>query len=358
MSTQKVFVWENNQTEIREFFRRWYGKRVFVIGRTAAEKSETVKCLKQEAASLVFFSDYSPNPKYEEVQKAIDIFNANNCDSIFAVGGGSAIDIAKCVKAFSECSGNYLEYKASDNDISLTVTPTTAGTGSEATQFAVIYFQASKYSVDYPHLIPNTVIFESALLGGLSEYQKKSALMDALCQCVESYWAIGATEESRTYAIDGIGIIIRNYKLYLQNNTRVYPLIQKAAYLSGKAINISRTTAAHALSYKLTSIYGVPHGHSVALCMRQLWPYMVEHMPKDKMPLIDSLCSVLGGGSEKKNIFEKIYTDFDFRRQYSFNKERDLAKLCANVNIQRLSNNPVVLNESVIEEFYKKILTD
>ena len=89
---------------------------------------------------LTVFSDFKPNPLYESVVKGVELFKKNGCGAIIAVGGGSAMDVAKCIKLYSNMNEgeNYLRQTIVPNDIPLLAVPTTAGTGSEATRFAVI----------------------------------------------------------------------------------------------------------------------------------------------------------------------------------------------------------------------------
>lgn len=91
----------------------------------------------------VEFSDFTPNPLYEQVCKGVELFNQECCEMIVAVGGGSAIDVAKCIKLFykMDSSVNYLKQEIFDSDIPLIAVPTTAGTGSESTCHAVIYYR-------------------------------------------------------------------------------------------------------------------------------------------------------------------------------------------------------------------------
>ena len=95
---------------------------------------------------VVSFSDFQPNPLYESVVKGVALFHQEQCSLIAAVGGGSAMDVAKCIKLYSnmDSSENYLKQTIVPNDVPLLAVPTTAGTGSEATRYAVIYFNGEK----------------------------------------------------------------------------------------------------------------------------------------------------------------------------------------------------------------------
>src|SRR5690606_12775804 len=105
------------------------------------------------------------------------------------------------------------------------------------------------------------VILEPDLLRTLPEYHKKASLLDAIAQCVESIWAKGATPQSKQYARRGLELILDNFFAYFHKARPFDPEItrrmQLAANDSGKAINLTKTPAAHAMSYGLTSAYGL-----------------------------------------------------------------------------------------------------
>ncbi len=229
---------------------------------------------------VVTFSDFSPNPSYESVVDGTSRFREAGCDFIAAAGGGSAIDVAKCVKRFAnmELTRNCLEQTAAPGDASLLAIPTTAGTGSEATRFAVIYYQGRKQSVAHDDCLPNAVLLDPRLLETLPEYHRKASMLDALCHAVESVWSLRASPESRDYAYRAIRQLLGSMDDYLQNTPDGNLNMLEAANLAGKAINLAQTTAGHALCYGLTSLYGLAHGHAAALCVRRLWPYMVQNV--------------------------------------------------------------------------------
>lgn len=97
------------------------------------------------------FSEFTSNPLYEQVCKGIEIFNNELCELIIAVGGGSTIDVAKCIKLYCKIDNsiNYLKQEVCDSGIPLIAIPTTAGTGSESSRHAVIYYKGE----NNPYLI-------------------------------------------------------------------------------------------------------------------------------------------------------------------------------------------------------------
>ena len=262
-------------------------------------------------------------------------------------------------------SENYLKQKIEGNHLSLLAVPTTAGTGSESTHFAVIYYEGTKYSVDAESVLPDYVYLEPRFLDTLPIYQKKSTMLDALCQGIESYWSIHSTEESKKYAKKAIQLILKNYKEYIAGNKETHPDILKAANFAGKAINISKTTAAHAMSYKITSLYGTSHGHAVSLCLPLVWEYMIQHIDQVQdergeqylEQVFQDLDKFFHTKNHEKSIqkMRKIYEEIEIPYTHMV-KEEDIATLTSSVNAQRLKNNPIPLPEEVIEQIYRTLL--
>jgi len=285
---------------------------------------------------IVRFSNFKPNPLYEDVKAGVEVLRNNKCDFIVAIGGGSCIDTAKGIKYLSRA------------DLPLLAVPTTAGTGSEATHFAVIYKDGEKLSIADKKLLPDHVILQPDLLKTLPAYQKKCTMLDALCQAIESWWSIKATPESIDYSKEAIRLILSNMESYLKNEANGNKHMLIASNLAGKAINITTTTAPHAMSYKLTSMYGLPHGHAVAVCLPKVWRYMGDH---------EDIAKALGKRSYSEAVLflEELLQRLEILppRHVSYD---DLDTLANSVNIQRLRNNPTRLSALEIKALYKEIL--
>ena len=325
--------------------------------------------IKDTFSPAVLFDQFTPNPLYEDVCKGVELFNQHHCDAIVAVGGGSTIDVAKCIKLYCKMdpSQNYLQQEYRDSGVPLIAVPTTAGTGSESTRYAVIYFAGKKQSVTHESIIPNYAILEPSLLTTLPLYQKKCTMLDALCQGIESMWSVNSTEESMIFSKIAIDMIMHHWHDYIeQNSTEAAETIMLAANYAGRAINITQTTAPHAMSYKLTSMYSVPHGHAVALCLPEVWMYMLEHPEKCIDPrgkehlefIFEWLGQIMGCDSPYKGLmmFRAMMFSLDMPKPKSDDRELDLDILTKSVNPERLRNNPVGLDEGTIYEIYNRIL--
>ena len=251
------------------------------------------------------------NPKVETVEGLLSQISGN-VDGFIAVGGGTTIDTTKllnlAIVSQKPVKTLLTEKTAPDALKPCLAIPTTAGTGAEATRFAVCYDGETKYSIDFEVIRPTDVALIPEFTATLPAYQKASTNFDAYAQAVESLWAKGATDESREYA---------NRALALMESDN-WP---EASYWAGRAIDISRTTAAHAFSYYLTSHYGIPHGHAVYM----VFEYICRNNNNPEfIKLVPTLKSLRDLASEKGVAWETLIDD-----------------LFAHVNLKRLGNNPV-----------------
>jgi alcohol dehydrogenase class IV len=317
----------------------------------------------------VKFDQFTPNPLYEDVCKGVDLFKAEACDTILAVGGGSSIDVAKCIKLYCKMSDDklYLEQEYKDTGIKLIAIPTTAGTGSESTRYAVIYYDGKKQSVTHDTIIPDIAILEPKVLKTLPLYQKKCTMLDALCQGIESWWSINSTDESKSYSKIVVETIMKWWREYIFDNTEESAShIMEAANYAGRAICITQTTAPHAFSYKITSLYGLPHGHAVAVGLPVIWEYMLHHKEKCIDPrgpeylskIFYGIADAMGADTPDvaRVFFTRILTDLMIASPVSKNKVEDFKILTKSVNPIRLKNNPIELDESAIRTLYEKIV--
>jgi len=282
------------------------------------------------------FSGFRPNPLYEDARAGARVLRGNKCDFILAIGGGSSIDTAKSVKYY-----NYV-------NLPMMAVPTTSGTGSEATHFAVVYKDGEKHSIADQRLLPDYVILQPDMLRTLPLYQKKCTMLDALCQAIESWWSKKATAESIGYSRKAIKLILGNMDSYLNNEDSGNKNMLTASNLAGKAINITTTTAPHAMSYKLTSLYGLPHGHAAALCLPKVWRYMNDY---------NNIARALGmkNCKEAVSFFEELLQSLGITPPKDATQE-DIDILTGSVNTQRLQNNPKRLDRDTIKVLYKEIL--
>lgn len=335
---------------------------------------DTIEALPVE--ENVKFSDFTPNPLYEQVCNGIELLKQSHCDTILAVGGGSAIDVAKCIKlAVLAKEGNdaiipplvNTRVECDGAKLPMIAIPTTAGTGSESTHNAVMYYEGTKQTVTNDGVLPDYAILEPSVLKTLPLYQKKCTMLDALCQGIESWWSVNSTEESYEYSRKCIELIMANWRKYIfENDDEAATQIMLAANYGGRAINITATTAAHAMSYKITSLYGLPHGHAVAICLPEIWDYMLGNMNKcldargseHVGSIFSAIGQTMGCQSPTDAIvkFREMLTDMDIQNPITDNRTSNINLLTSSVNPIRLKNNPIGLKDYEIQKLYDKIV--
>lgn len=326
------------------------------------------QCAKENHIEFCVFTDFEPNPQYESVVYGVDLFKAEQCDMIIAAGGGSALDVAKCIKLYSNMdkSKSYLEQCIVENDVKILALPTTAGTGSEATRYAVIYFEGEKQSVCHESCIPEYVWLAPAVLDSLPEYQRKATMLDAICHAIESYWSVNSTNESKEYAKQALELVQKNMKGYLSNIREGNEGMLLAANYAGKAINITQTTAAHAMCYKLTTKFGISHGHAAGLCLPKVWRFMYTHTENcvDKrgseylLKMFKEISEIIGFSEPLRaaQALEELMESLNLKAPVlEADKEKAIESLSKSVNPVRLKNNPVQMDENQLREIYNEI---
>ena len=367
---QRIIRIKDSYSELYDYLRRYECAAVMLVVDTSFEKlsayEKIMRIEKECGCRLVRFDDFIPNPVYSSVEKGVELFKSEGCKAVIAVGGGSAIDVAKCIKLYATANANenYLTQKVAPNDIELIAVPTTAGTGSEATKFSVVYLNGEKQSVADESIIPYIVVLDATMLYSLPEYQKKSTLCDAFFHAVESFWSVNSDDTSKAIAESVILCISKNYKKYLSGDREICAVMQNAAYDAGRAINITQTTAGHAMSYKLTSLFGISHGHAVAVANCGLAKYMIDNTDKcidsrgkDYLECVFKDLSVMLGGHSMRDLPELLtgftqYMHFDIPSA----TQEQLKILSESVNPVRLKNNPVGVTPKDAYDIYKNIL--
>ncbi|HEY0167690.1 MAG TPA: phosphonoacetaldehyde reductase [Jatrophihabitans sp.] len=225
------------------------------------------------------FTEWSPNPSLEQALLASRVREAFAPDAIVAVGGGSAIDVAKMARSLPSNRTDAMAVLRGERDPlpvnqPLIALPTTAGSGSEMTRFATVYVDRIKHSLDHASVRPDTALIDPELLATCPLALRYSCAFDALCHAVESFWSTRATPESQDLALRALRAVIS----VLDGSIRApgpsdYLQLAIGATTAGRAIDLTRTTAAHAFSYRLTADFGVPHGVACLLNLRWLLDY-------------------------------------------------------------------------------------
>ncbi len=368
----------NALQEILFILKKYDLKKVMLItGKKSFELSGAKIFFDKNFSSndFVYFNDFDVNPKYEDVLRGSQIAIDNSIELILCIGGGSVMDMGKLIKAIIPdyknakkiVSGN-LPVPLKENNIPLIMVPTTAGSGSESTHFAVVYINNKKYSVANQNLLPEFVFLDGNLVSNSNKYQKACNVLDAISQSIESAWAVGSSTTSREISFRALDLCMRSYQSYVNsdtNNANQEMLI--AANMAGQAINLSKTTAPHAWSYAISSSFNVPHGHAVWFTLPSIFEIHCSNKnlnlnssirKSDFINTINKIKNIIGIGCTDniKSFFSKMLSSIeiyaDIERDIKTNQK--IRKLLSeSVNVERLENNPVIFSNDDIKNIFK-----
>lgn len=338
------------------------GKNSYLSSGAKTKIDETLKEYK-----YFRFYDFEENPKLEDVEKGVEEFRKNKCDLIIAIGGGSTIDMGKLVCFFNKKEKPYTsalrEVLKREDATPIIAIPTTAGAGSEATHFAVLYVNKIKHSIADFNLLPNYVILDYGLLKSQSQSQIIISGLDALCQGIESYWSVNSNKESLVYSRKAISYCW-NYLKLAADGEEVFEFLSKGAYYAGRAINITKTTGPHALSYGFTTNFKIQHGHAVSLFL----PFFVVFHKNITAESCNDDRGVDFVINQMKKLAQELTINYDelekeiIKFLKSLNVEINFGKLgislkdfyhtLEKINHQRLKNNPRILTKSELGDIY------
>ncbi|MFC4336279.1 phosphonoacetaldehyde reductase [Salininema proteolyticum] len=355
-------------------------RRILLVrGKNSFAASGADACLPglNAAAEVREWSDYHPNIYLPDVLSGLRTVEEFRPDTIVAVGGGSAMDIAKLLAVFKGKTeeGELAEavkagVERTERHLNLVLAPTTSGSGSEATRFALTYIGDDKFSVRGPGLLPDRVIVDPDLTLSASRYQRATSGIDALAQAIEGIWAVKTNERARAYGHDALKILIETLPAFANGPTEANARdMALGSHLAGRSIDISLTTASHALSYGITGFYGPSHGHAVALT---LGAFLERHATAEADQLqegldlslhrqgMDLVLSAFGTDDPAEaratwsRVMDSIGLETSLGAVGADTREKRYA-LAAGANPVRLGNNPLLLDKEIIADVLESV---
>ena len=376
---QKEYIGFNSIYDLSNVLKYYNAKNVLLVtGKSSFQNCGIDIVLYQILSNIKFIKvdDFSTNPKYSEIVKISDSINEFTFDVIIAAGGGSVIDFAKSLNVKLNNIKTFKSIIQKRTNIvgdllPLIAIPTTAGTGSEATQFSVIYLDDKKYSLSHPMVKPDIAIVDPKFTYNLPPYITACSGLDAFCQAIESYWSVKSTDESKDFAKKAMVKIKNNLiKAIKSSDKKARDELIIAANLSGKAINITTTTAPHAISYPLTKLFDIPHGYASALTLGHF--FLINEVFEDESLVQDNrgLYYIKNMMISLRKILDWNTPETAFKEWYNFIEDcglsislselgvnkNDIKIINQGVNIDRLSNNPLIIKKSDITRVIKEQL--
>lgn len=271
-------------------------RALLVCGRTSFEASGASRILPalERSVALRRWDGQRPNPTAEDVAAGLAAAAEHRPDVIIGVGGGSTLDTAKVIAALAAIDDGSdvgrvtrrieADTAADARDIGLFLAPTTSGSGAQVTHFATVYVGTTKHSVAGAALLPDRIVLDPALAVTGTVAQRAASGIDALAQAIESMWAVAGDEDSRDDAEAAIRLLLPALVRFARNpDATTAGAMATGSQLAGEAINRSRTTVPHALSYAITQQVGLAHGHAVA---HTLPAVLARHLSADPTTVV------------------------------------------------------------------------
>lgn len=262
--------------------------------------------LESLGAEAVVYDGVVPDPTTDVVQDGLRCFQQASCDSVLALGGGSSIDTAKTVAAAATNGGidNVMGlFKVKVSPAPLFAIPTTAGTGSEVSFFAVISDPQThqKNGIGAPAMLPRGTALDPTLMEGLPKAITAATGMDALTHAIETYIATACNDEVRMYSLPAVQMIFENLPLAYQDgsNLSARESMAIASYYAGISLNIAAVGYIHAIAHQLGAKYGTPHGLANAIVMPYVLDRNIDAAGAALAELADATGISLAGDTEK-----------------------------------------------------------
>jgi alcohol dehydrogenase class IV len=247
-----------------------------------------IQSCKQVGLKYTTFYDITINPKDSEVEKGCEVYIQNECDSIIGIGGGSVIDVAKAIAILATNGGRIHDYEGIDKIKHplppQVMIPTTAGSGSEVSQFSVILDTAGqkKMTIVSKSLIPDIAIVDPETLSTKSAHLTASTGLDVLTHGIEAYVSLAATPLTDVQAKNAISLVAKYLRPSVASkiNKEAKTNMAMASLQAGLAFSNAILGAVHAMSHAIGGKYPILHGDVNSILLPHVMEYNLLANPK------------------------------------------------------------------------------
>ncbi len=245
------------------------------------------RSLEDEGIAYTVFDGVSPNPRDHEVMNGADVFRKSGCDSIVVIGGGSPIDCAKGIGIVFSNRRHILEFEGVDNvpipPPPLICIPTTAGTGADVSQFAIINDTTRKVKIAIisKKIVPDIALVDPEPLTTLSPELTAHTGMDALTHSVEAYVSNASSPVTDIHALESIQILKAYLPLAVEHPKRMEWRFKTmlGSLCAGLAFSNASLGAVHAMAHSLGGLSDLPHGECNALLLEHVMEFNYPSCP-------------------------------------------------------------------------------
>ena len=278
---------------------------LIVTGKHAAKACGALRdvtdTLEANGQKWLQFDEIGPNPKLTDCMVAAEKAIASGADFVLGIGGGSALDAAKCIAVLAANPGltqaQLYAFDWANAPLKIVAVGTTAGTGSEVTKVSVITTpDGRKKSFHHEAIFPVLALGDPNYTMSLPPMVTRSTMVDVLAHCAESFFSRSANHISRMYAVEGIRLLLPVMGEMAENGCENldYDTREKrycASIYGGLAINVTGTCFPHTMGYLLTETYGIPHGTACAVFQKDFYEYNKAVAPQLAAEFLDRIGS-------------------------------------------------------------------
>lgn len=292
----KIFYGENIVEKKKDIFKGFGEKALIVTGKNSAKKNgsldDLTKVLKEENIEYFIFDKIEENPPMELAEEGAKIGKEENVDFIIGIGGGSPLDSAKGIGVLinnPQAKKEDLYSKTPMESIPVIAIPTTAGTGSEVTQYAIFTNHKEKTKKGFSHRVfPKIALLDAKYLMETPDNITINTGIDALSHIIEGYLSANANIISDALAKQGL-TLFKACKDALYKKEFSYEIREKLMLMStlgGMVIAQSGTSLPHGMGYALTYFHNIPHGRANGLLLKEYLGFCED---KEKVDIILNL---------------------------------------------------------------------
>ena len=238
----------------------------------------------------LLFDEIGQNPKLTDCMRAAQQAIDAGADFILGIGGGSALDAAKCIAVLAANPGlkqaQLYDFDWAKAPLKIAAVGTTAGTGSEVTKVSVITTpDGRKKSFHHEAIFPALAFGDPVYTMTLSPMVTRATMVDVLAHCAESFFSRSANHISRCYATEGIRLLLPVFRVMAQSGCEnpdydTREQLYCASIYGGLAINVTGTCFPHTMGYLLTETFGIPHGTACTVFQKDFYEYNKEVVPE------------------------------------------------------------------------------
>lgn len=280
-------------------------KRVLIVSDKGI--SENTDHVDRVRASLkdgkaLLFDAVEENPSFETLEQGSAWSRDLGIDVVIGLGGGSPMDAAKGIALLARNSGtmkSYMDGEPLENDpLPVICIPTTSGTGSEVTPFAIFTDQQEGSKRGYAHngIFPSLSIIDPELTYTMPEKVVRDTGMDALTHAMEAYLSLDTFPMNDLLAVDAIRLCVENLEPAVQKDKNAMGEMACAAMFAGAAIAHASTILLHIMGYPLTVFHNVPHGRANAALLPSFMSFMkTKSTVREKVEYLETLFESKGG---------------------------------------------------------------